>query len=354
MFDMNNIEACIVRYLHGEELTEDELRRLDVWLQESPENGKELIRLKAVHDLTRNHSHSRMSGEETERSWQKLMRKMTAGTTHPSAAPDEPGRKMIRLNTVLRYASAVAVAVMISFGAGDYFGRRSRPAAEIRPAVYSEVSVPKGGKPNTVYLSDGSVVRLNAATTLRYPSGFDGDRREIYLDGEAYFEVAKNEAKPFVVRLKQQEITVLGTSFNVEARHSESYTIVTLQEGSVSLTFMNSNGLKIKDVALKPDQKAHFDRTTGKVFVAQVDASLSNTWLEGEYKFKDEPLVLIFKRLENYYDVNIHLDGEQLKNIRYTGTFSIRQDIRDVLRIINHERQFRFRQDGSEIYIKSK
>jgi ferric-dicitrate binding protein FerR (iron transport regulator) len=214
--------------------------------------------------------------------------------------------------------------------------------------------VPKGGKPNTVYLSDGSVVRLNAATTLRYPSGFDGDRREIYLDGEAYFEVAKNEAKPFVVRLKQQDITVLGTSFNVEARHSESYTIVTLQEGSVSLAFMNGNGLKIKDVALKTGQKAHFDRTTGKIFVAQVDASLSNTWLEGEYKFKDEPLVLIFKRLENYYDVNIHLDGEQLKNIRYTGTFSLRQDIRDVLRIINHERQFRFRQNGSEIYIKSK
>jgi ferric-dicitrate binding protein FerR (iron transport regulator) len=338
-----------VRYLHGE-ITEDELRMLDLWLQESPENKKELVRLKTLHDLTR--KRPAMEREDIERSWRKMMRKIT-GKTLPATLPDEPERKKIRPNVLLRYAAAAVVALLISFGVGDYFGRRSRPVEKIRPVVYNEVRVPKGGKPSEVNLSDGSVVRLNAATTLRYPSDFDGDTREVYLDGEAYFEVAKKEAQPFIVRLKQQNITVRGTAFNVEAYHGESYAIVTLQEGSISLESMNSSGLKINDVSLTPGQKAHFDQITGKMSVTRVDASLANTWLEGAYKFKDEPLLLICKRLENYYDVNIHMDGERLKNIRYTGTFSLRQDIRDVLRIINHEHQFRFRLDGSEIYIKS-
>jgi ferric-dicitrate binding protein FerR (iron transport regulator) len=351
MSDINNIEAYIVRYLHRE-ITEDELRKLDGWLQESPANMEEFLRLKAVHDLTRNAP--AMKEEEIDRSWQKMRRKMT-GMTLPAVVPEEPARKKVWPGTLLKYAAVAVVAGMISLGAGNYFGRRERlPVEETSPVVYNEVRVPKGGKPNTVNLSDGSVVRLNAATTLRYPSHFDGNLREIYLDGEAFFEVAKNAAKPFVVRLKQQNITVLGTSFNVEACHSESYTIVTLQEGSVSVESMNSGGLKINEFSMTPGQKAHFDQITGKMSVTQVDASLSNTWMEGVYKFKDEPLVLIFKRLENYYDVNIHMHSERLKNIRYTGTFSLRQDVRDVLRIINHEHQFRFRQDGNEIYITSK
>jgi ferric-dicitrate binding protein FerR (iron transport regulator) len=96
------------------------------------------------------------------------------------------------------------------------------------------------------------------------------------------------------------------------------------------------------------------DRVSGKLSVAQVDTSLSDTWMNGEYKFKNEPLVLIFKRLEKYYDVTICPEDEKAENICYTGTFSLRQDLREVLRIINHENQFRFQQTGKEIHIKSK
>jgi ferric-dicitrate binding protein FerR (iron transport regulator) len=344
--DINDIEIYIIRYLHRE-ITESELRILDSWLQETPENMNEFIRLKTMHDMTRNQRP--MSDGEIEQRWQKMTQKMTSQTIS-----DLPKRKM-RRNRLWQYAAAAMIAAMISFGAGDYFGKRSRPAAEIRPVAYNEISVPKGGKPNTVHLSDGRVVRLNVATTLRYPSDFEGDMREVYLDGEACFDIAKNEEKPFIVRLKQQDVTVHGTSFNVEAYHDESYAIVTLQEGSVSLESMDESGLKTGRLSLVPGQQAHFDRLTGKTSVTKVDTSLSNTWVDGAYKFKNEPLLLIFKRLEKYYDVTFHPDGEQLKNIHYTGTFSLRQNsIRDVLRIINHEQEFRFQQNGNEIYIKSK
>jgi ferric-dicitrate binding protein FerR (iron transport regulator) len=166
--------------------------------------------------------------------------------------------------------------------------------------------------------------------------------------------VAKDAEKPFVVKLKQQNVTVHGTSFNIEAYQEEAYNIVTLLSGSVSLESMSRNGEKISDLVLKPGQKAYFDNSAEKVSVEEVDASLSNTWIKGEYKFKDEPLALIVKRLENYYDVQIYLDDKRLENIKYTGTFSLNQSIREVLCIINHENRFLYQQTGNEIHIKSK
>jgi ferric-dicitrate binding protein FerR (iron transport regulator) len=349
MPDIKDMEAYIVRYLH-EEIADEEFRELELWLQETPENREDFFCLKNIHDLT--HSHKLLSDEEVEHSWQKLAQKMTAKPA-PAISAGTP-KRIAFSNRILQYVAVAAVAFAISFGAGKYLDSHSRSAEKNASPRYNEISVQKGGKPNTVNLSDGSVVRLNASTTLRYPSDFSGNIREVYLDGEAYFEVAKDDDKPFIVRLKQQNITVRGTGFNVEAYHDELYNIVTLLEGSVSLESLDNNGLKINNITLEPNQKSYFDHTTGKVSVIQVDASLSNTWMQGEYRFKDEPLMLIVKRLENYYDVNIHLDDERLKNIRYTGTFSLKQNIHEVLRVINHEKQFRFRQTGNEIHISNK
>ena len=174
MSEINSIETYIVRYLYGE-ITEDELLELGRWLEESSENMEEFTRLKILHDFIRNRQ-TAMGEGDIDRSWRKMKRKMT-GRTLPAAVPlDRPERKKIWPGRLLKYVAAATVTAMSGFGAGDHFGRRSRPAEEIRPAVYSEVHVPRGGKPNTVILSDGSVVRLNAATTLRYPSDFDGAR----------------------------------------------------------------------------------------------------------------------------------------------------------------------------------
>jgi ferric-dicitrate binding protein FerR (iron transport regulator) len=349
MPDIKDIEAYIVRYLHGE-IADEEFQELDLWLQEMPENKEDFFCLKNIHDLT--HSHKLLSNEEVERSWQKLAQKMTAKPA-PVISTGTP-KRLTFSNRILQYAAVAAVAFAISVGIGKYRGNHNQSTEKMHSLVYNEISVQKGSKPNTVNLSDGSIIRLNAATTLRYPSAFRGNTREVYLDGEAYFEVAKDENKPFIVRLKQQNITVHGTSFNVEAYHDEFYNIVTLLEGSVSLESLDNNGLKINNILLKPNQKTYFDHTIGKVSVIQVDASLSNTWMQGEYRFRDEPLMLIVKRLENYYDVSIHLDDERLNNIRYTGTFSLKQNIHEVLRVINHENQFRFQQTGNEIHIKNK
>ena len=181
---------------------------------------------------------------------------------------------------------------------------------------------------------------MNAATTFKYPTSFNGKNRQVYLDGEAYFEVTKNEEKPFVVKLNKQDITVLGTTFNVQAYENESYSVVTLLSGRIMLEAFNEFSESTGRMFMKPNQCALADNESGSISLSEVNASLTNAWINGEYKFKDEPLSSIVKRLENYYDVRIHLDDPRLEQIRYTGTFSLDQDILDVFRIIDYEKQF--------------
>jgi ferric-dicitrate binding protein FerR (iron transport regulator) len=341
-----NMEELTIRYLQ-QDISENELKALDKWLQESPENKEGFFQLKGIYDSTKNHR--LLSEEEVEKSWQGMRRKLAA----PAGTMPAASNKMFFLVT-LKYIAVAVGAIVLGMGIGNYNATRSLPAAEAKVVACNEISVRKGGKPNTIILSDGTKVMLNAAGTLRYPANFSGAVREVYLDGEAYFEVAGNKEKPFIVRLKQQNITVHGTSFNVEAYHNESYQIITLLSGSISLETLNGSGEKISDILLKPGQKAYFDSTAGLVSVEKTDASLANVWIRGEYKFKNEPLGLITKRLENYYDVSIHWDDESLQKIRYTGTFSLDQSIQQVLRIINNDKQFVFQQTGNEIHIKKK
>ena len=196
--------------------------------------------------------------------------------------------------------------------------------------------------------------RVNSTSEFVYPVQFIGDRRVVQLKGEAYFEVAKNHSKPFIVKLKNQQITVLGTSFNIQAFNDDRFSVTTLLSGSILLESFDAQGRKMSSMKLKPNQQARSDNRTGSIFLSETDASISNAWVGGKYRFKDETLVSIVKRLENYYGVNIRLAHDSLRNIRYTGTFSLDQGIQEVLDIINSEKQFTFTKDGKDILISAR
>jgi ferric-dicitrate binding protein FerR (iron transport regulator) len=335
-----DMSGCIIRYLHGD-IPENEQQALYLWLQESPENKESFFQMKSIYESTRRHK--LMSAEEVEKSWRRLERKLSAGGEGKSGRPGRPF--FLRL---LGYAAVAVAAACIGFGAA-MFARAPMPEVA---AAFNEVCVPRGGKPSVIRLSDGTSVRLNTAGVLRYPSGFSGDRREVYLDGEAWFDVAHDEAKPFVVRIERQDVVVHGTRFNVEAYSEEAFSAVTLLEGSLSLDTSDDSGKRLSRVFLRPGQKASFDRATGCVSVEDTpEAGMSNAWMRGEFRFKDEPLGFIAGRLEKYYNVRITLE-EELKGIRYTGAFSSAQSISQVLNIINHEKQFYFlHEEGNGIRI---
>lgn len=349
MVEKYNIEELIIRFLQ-QDINEEELRFLELWLEEDESHKAYFFELKSISDSYR---HSFFSREDViEKSWQRMYTRME-NRDEKESPHDKPRVRGLLLSWV-KYAAIAILAVGFGWSASVFYGNVETSYLAEENEVYNEVHVQKGGRANTVILSDGTKVILNAATTLRYPPRFNGENRQVYLEGEAYFEVTENEEKPFIVKLAKQDITVLGTTFNVQAYENDPYSVVTLLSGRVMLEAFNKFGESTGRMFMKPNQRALSDNKSGSVSLSDVNASLANTWINGEYKFKDESLSSIIKRLENYYNVQIHLDDPNLEQIRYTGTFSLDQDILDVFRIIDYEKQFAFKRVKKDIFITSK
>lgn len=345
MIENNHIEELIIRYFL-EEIDEEDIRELEAWIMESPENKSGFFQLKEISDSS---LRSVWSEAEKEASWQRMEARLKARNRQEK--PTLQTTRSMRPMIWFRYAAVVLIALMAGWGINGWVsGEEEIVQAFIEP-VYNEIKIDKGGHGNTVILSDGSKVTLNAATTFRYPTNFSAVNRTVYLDGEAYFEVTKDEAKPFVVKLKKQDITVLGTSFNVEAYGDESYSILTLLSGSVALESYDETGEPMSKMFLKPNQRAVSDNRSGSVSLENIDTSLADAWTEGKYKFKDEPLWSIARRLEKYYDVKVHIESESLRRLKYTGSFALNQDIEEILHVLNQEKRCKIKKQGKEVTI---
>lgn len=350
MSENSHIEELIIRYLL-KEINEDEMYELETWIQESPENKEAFFRMKNISDSLQRPP---FSEKEKEDSWQRMrtkLKKQGVIGSNPLPVPEKPKYKY---RIYLRYAAAVVLAFGIGWGVSQWVPGFTGHESEEVAQLYNEVQVERGGRGNSLILSDGTRVTLNTATSFRYPTGFNSKDRTVYLDGEAYFEVTKDESRPFIVKLRHQDITVLGTSFNVEAYSEESNSIITLSEGKISLQAYNEKGDTMSRMFLNPGQQAVSDNATGSVSLRNVDVLLAEAWKNGEYKFKDEPLISVAKRLERYYNLNIHIETESLKQIRYTGTFSINQDIEEVLNIINNEKKYKVEKIGDTLKLEQK
>ncbi|BAV06956.1 FecR family protein [Filimonas lacunae] len=176
--------------------------------------------------------------------------------------------------------------------------------------VYNTIHIPKGGQWKLV-LNDGTKVWLNAATSLKFPAAFAGKNREIFLEGEGYFEVAENVAHPFIVHTGHQTIEVLGTHFNVNAYTEESNTQTTLLEGSVRI-----NGSAL----LTPGQKGVSNGYALEVQNADVEQAVA--WKEGNFMFNGEDLAGIMRQISRWYKVDVRFQSPELKEITFSGSIS--------------------------------
>lgn len=343
MFNLeSDIEAVIVHYLQ-ETITEDEMHQLEAWVNRSKENKDLFYSVKDVADLCRNSQ--LLQQNNTEENWNQI-KGLIEERLRSKQTFQLKARRIVL--TSLKYAAVAAIAVAI----GLYFTRNRTKAPEktLAAVTYNEVRVERGGHPNTMFLSDGTKVILNAASSLRYPSNFNGKERKVYLEGEAYFEVAHNARKPFKVMIKNEDVTVLGTTFNVEAYPDESLSKVTLLTGSIALnTYYNKQ--QSKHIVLKPNQKATTDKQNGNVSVININDSSDEAWTQGVYRFHDEQLATIINRLEKYYGVNIHLNSGKIGLEKYTGSFALSQDLGSVLQVINFDRQYKISRTQNDIYI---
>lgn len=349
MPENKHIEELIIRYLQ-DDINAEELLELETWIMASSEHKSLFFQMKQIADSSRR---SLWSDVEKEKSWQRMCARMSTSGKQDVVLPSSSVRHKSRALLSIRFTALFVLALALGWGISElvhvWGGKRVNGTV-----VYNEIKTERGGRSNTLTLSDGSKVILNAATSFRYAEDFKGGNRTVYLDGEAYFEVAKDEKHPFIIKLKQQDITVLGTSFNVEAYSDDPYCIVTLLSGSVFLNTYNENGETISRTFLKPNQQAVTNNLFGSVSIQQVDPTLADSWTKGKYKFKDEALPDIIRRLEKYYDVQFHIECNSLKQMKFTGTFSLDQDIQEILHVLDHENLYTIKRIGKEIFIAKK
>lgn len=211
------------------------------------------------------------------------------------------------------------------------------------PLTYNTIATPRGGQYQVV-LPDGSEVWLNAASSLKYPASFSGlQERQVELTGEAYFEVAADKDKPFVVVSGQQSIEVLGTHFNVNAYRDEPATKTTLLGGSIRLHSEETEATYV----LSPGQQAIKHGTSFQV--VKVDAQSAIAWKNGKFVFNGESLESILLKVARWYDVAIEFQDEQAKEIRFGGTMSRFENISKVLNKleITGNVQFKMVQDAA-------
>lgn len=200
------------------------------------------------------------------------------------------------------------------------------------------ISTPKGGT-YQITLSDGTKVWLNAATSLTYSAHMGtSKKRLVKLDGEAYFEVAKDIKKPFVVESKTQTVEVLGTHFNVNNYSEESISRTTLLEGSV----------KVNNTLLKPNQQVvlHGNKTQ----ILNVDAERMIAWKNGKFIFKSESLESIMLKLSRWYDVEVIYKGDFTDKV-FTGSISRYDDISEILDKISFTKAAKFKIEGRRIIV---
>lgn len=237
-------------------------------------------------------------------------------------------------------STAAAVALLIIVGGLHIFNHRNTEE------LYNTVIVPPGQRINLI-LADNSNVWLNANTTLRYPSQFSRKSRTVFLDGEAYFDVSKNEKKPFIVKTKQGDVKVTGTSFNVEAYSKYNSFETSLFTGSVDI-YRN----EVKLASLNPNEKSTLE--DDKLFVLNISDNDEYLWRKGLIAFNNKRLEEILLSLEKYFDIKIQIESDKLFQHTYTGKFRQSDGVDYALRVLQKSISFTYErdEDTGDIYIK--
>jgi transmembrane sensor len=218
----------------------------------------------------------------------------------------------------------------------------------------NEVVIPYGKK-TELLLADGTKVWLNAGSRLAFPSKFTKNTREIYLEGEACFRVAKNENQPFIVKAGNLDVKVLGTHFNVSAYSKDATIETVLLEGSVALEKPKAFGLGKSEVVLKPNQKASFKKEESEITVTdEADVDLYVAWTYGWLKYERESLWSVLRKVERYYNVEIQLPASYPGDDKITGKLDLKESLNAVMVVLADASRFEYRINGNNIFIEKK
>ncbi|MGL4411194.1 MAG: FecR family protein [Bacteroidales bacterium] len=320
------MQSIIRKYLNHK-ANEEELVKLKSWLNESPKNREELIRLKNSYAL------SLIIGSEK------------SVTDEPSVNSEKSKQKTKRLFDQIRgsrWIQYAAVALIILS-----FQSLLRWRSDLNnESQYQEVSVGSGESAKVV-LADGSVVWLNSNSVLKYPDSFNSRSRRVILNGEAFFQVNRDTKHPFVVEAGEISVKVLGTEFNVQSYSDELSLKVEVQSGKVQVTdfFGDKEG-----VILTANEKVEFIRVDRSMRLGKYDPN-SESWRDGKYIFRNRSFGEIVRQLERIYGVKIQVHDPKLLEEIYYGEIDKSDPITKILDIISVSNHFEYRVSNKTIEI---
>lgn len=317
------MEEVLIKYFSGE-LDRSEEVALFRQMKNDQQLRQEYIRLQNIYALTRLAPDPKQESEG-KKGYITFTKKLQA----------KKHQKKIRF--LLQYA-AISLLLITS----TFFLSRALTLPSTSTAEMNTLYVPAGQRAQLT-LQDGTQVWLNAQSTLTYPARFNRKRREVSVVGEAYFDVAENRKKPFIVTTQQLTMKVLGTEFNVYSYPESGYTRTSLVEGALLVSETGKNG---KPVLLSPDQQATYCENVIKLEKLHNPEHL--LWREGIYAFDNERLIDIIEKLELYYDITIQVEDPEIFNVCYTGKFRQRDGIDEILHILQKIQSFKIRKIREE------
>ncbi len=237
---------------------------------------------------------------------------------------------------------------LIERGNGKLNYAKSSKGETIHP-IFNILRIPRGGE-FTLLLSDGTRVHLNAMSNFKYPVRFGGNKREVELSGEAFFEVTKDKSRPFVIRTAGMNVEVLGTTFNLNAYENNEKIVTTLVEGSVKINSQITHESRL----LSPDEQATFDVSNGQTEIKKVDVNLYTAWKDGNLIFYDARLEDIMTTLSRWYSANVLYRNTSVKDLRFSGNLNRYGDINQILDIIRSTGKITIEIDKNTILFSKK
>lgn len=255
-------------------------------------------------------------------------------------------KRPFRLWNFMKYAAIIAVAL--------FCGYMISTVNFNNEIAINEIFVPNGNR-STLVLPDGTKVWINNGTKLTYPEEFKGKDRIVELEGEGFFDVTHDKTHPFIVKIGQNRIKVLGTRFSVTAYPDDKTIKAELIAGQIQFDInKKGQGEKFQSYLMTPFQSLVFDKSSGIVTETQITNSFYNYWMNGVYQFKEETFEELAKKLERIYNVEVTFENESLKKILFSGSLNINDNVYTLMEAFERasKEPFTYTHGGSHIYIK--
>jgi transmembrane sensor len=310
-----DIVEIIARYNTGEASQKD-LEELQRWLDESADNKSYFQQLSNIWNNSRQYSFKNTL--DTAKAYNKVNRRIS------------PGASSFSLWSAWKQIAAILLIPVILSNLLYFILRSTTDPIPTQP-VYNELFAAFGTR-SALKLSDGTSVWLNSGSSIKYPDKFTGDDRTVFLNGEAYFEVVSNAAKPFIVNTSSITVKATGTKFNVLGYSAINEDEVTLVSGKVEvgLAAGKNNGESTK---LEVNQHLTFSKNTGAVRIVNEDTYKYISWKEGKLIFRNEPMKDVVKKIGQVFNIDIEIRGKELENYSYRATFED-ESLSEILKLL--------------------